>query len=205
MPHGNHRGVGTLDHDHRGDAVGRRGVQQRDRPVQELHLRRKLQSRGRGSGAEIAIEQARRRRQADVRDRDRRRKGARGAADPLSDADLEHDSAGRYLPRVRRWRTHDQSAVPRNRAAQHRRDHPAARGTGPPRSQAVEPRPGHRPARRDPGAEHLQDPAQRPVPVADGDQRPAGRLSHIGLRQLPRDLRQRSRTAPFAGLRQVRA
>ena len=77
-------------------------------------------------------------------------------------------------------------------------EHPAARGAGPARHPPVEPRPRHRPARRDPGAQHPQDPAQRPLHVVHGHQRPAGRLSPVGLRRLPRRLRQRPRAARTA-------
>ena len=83
------------------------------------------------------------------------------------------------------------------------RQHPAARGTGPSRPQAVEPRPRHRAARRDPGAQHPQDAPQRSADVVHGHQRPAGRLSPFGLFGLPRRLCQRPRAAPQPDLCQI--
>ena len=73
---------------------------------------------------------------------------------------------------------------------------PAAGGARPARPAPVEPRPRHRAPGGDPGTQHPQDAAQRPVHVVHGHQRPARRLSQLGLRRLPRRLRQRPRADP---------
>ena len=58
--------------------------------------------------------------------------------------------------------------------------------------------------RVDSGAQYPQDAPERSVHLAHGHQRQPGRLSLVGLRSLPRRLRQRPRPVPFGDLREVR-
>ena len=113
-------------------------------------------------------------------------------------------AAGRRLPHLRTRRTQHQQHLRRARPAERVRPDPAPRGTRPTGHPAVLPRPRHRPARVDSGAQHPQDPTQRSVHLDARHQRQSRRFPLFRVQRLPCDLRQRSRPAPFGDLREVR-
>ena len=146
-------------------------------PVQELHPGRGLY-RATASRREIAVA-GRSARHGDAEQKAKR--GALPALYPLP--------TWQVMPPADIFRVFERGG--RNIGTQFAGDRPARRdrrsaaagGARPARHPPVQPRPGHRPARRDPDAQHPQDPPERPLHLVHGHQRPAGRLSPVGLRR----------------------
>ncbi len=90
-----------------------------------------------------------------------------------------------------------QSQFPEIGLPNNQRCDPEARRARPARHPAVQSRPRHGTAHRGAGDQHHQDAAQRSAHVVPGHQRPARRLSLVGLLGMPRGLRQRSRPCAF--------
>ena len=181
----------------RRDVLGRRVLQQRHPAVQALHPRRGLHARRR-AGA-IA------RGPATAGARSRRERSAASLPSSIRCRHWEIAAARRHLPRVRARRPQHRQPVPRDRPA---RTRPASSSGS--RSPAG---PTSRQSNRGPGTgariavpvlnihkTRLND----PLHVVHGHQRPAGRLPSVGLRRVPRRLRQRPRSAALRHLRAVR-
>ncbi len=150
----------------RGHVLGRSRVQQRHPAVQAFDPRRGLYQRRQSAAATDS---------QITPDANMLKHGILPKIYPLPA--WEVDPARRHLPRVRARRSQHRHDVSRNSACLTTAADPASGRTRPARHPPVQPRPRHRLARRDPGAEHPQDPAERSVHLVHGHQRPARRLS----------------------------
>ena len=172
----------------RRDVLGRRRLQQRHPAVQALHPRRGLHART--ASRRMLADPA----SADADD-DARSTASCRSCQPLPR--WETVPAGRHLPRVRARRAQRSAPVSRDRPAERdRASCSCSTSRAGPTSAAVQPRPGHRRcASSMPVLNIAQDAPQRSAHVVPRHQRSARRLSLLGLRRLPRRLRQRPRPA----------
>ena len=127
----------------------------------------------------------------------RRRGGREHPAAALSAAGWETLKPGDIFRVFERGGRNIAQPVPRDRPAERGRPAAAHRGAGPARLPPVQSRAGHRRAHRRAGDQHHQDAPQRSAHVVHRHQRSARRLPPLGLRVVPRRVRERSRSAAF--------